>query len=277
MRKERNSTSSQDFAATSGNGAAWQNTRRVNPQYTADGQLRISGPVWTIGALATPDGEFRLLVVNRTRNILLALRTVSILGLLILSLGSVAVGQQNSSSRLEQGSTTPDAVFSVSGVVLDPTDAAITGARVTLRGRSLKNERSTTTDSEGHFQFAGATPGSYEVEVQQEGFKILRSSVKVGHHSSAPLRIVLPLAELHEEVTAKNSQDQLSRDATENADIIRLDRQELDSLPMVFSPRKEPNRDHHQKWIFRFPWLSGRIIPRLQARRAKCFRRDPAA
>jgi len=120
-------------------------------------------------------------------------------------LGSVAVGQQNSSSRLEQGSTTPDAVFSVSGVVLDPTDAAITGARVTLRGRSLKNERSTTTDSEGHFQFAGATPGSYEVEVQQEGFKILRSSVKVGHHSSAPLRIVLPLAELHEEVTAKNS------------------------------------------------------------------------
>src|SRR6266478_3014267 len=110
MRKERNSTSSQDFAATSGNGAAWQNTRRVNPQYTADGQLRISGPVWTIGALATPDGEFRLLVVNRTRNIILALRTVSILGLLILSLGSVAVGQQNSSSRLEQGSTTPDAV-----------------------------------------------------------------------------------------------------------------------------------------------------------------------
>jgi len=233
MRKERNSTSSQDFAATSGNGAAWQNTRRVNPQYTADGQLRISGRVCTIGAPATPDGEFRLLVVNRTRNIFLALRTVSILGLLILSLGSVAVGQQNSSSRLEQGSTTPDAVFSVSGVVLDPTDAAITGARVTLRGRSLKNERSTTTDSEGHFQFAGATPGSYEVEVQQEGFKILRSSVKVGHHSSAPLRIVLPLAELHEEVTAKNSQDQLSRDATENADIIRLDRQELDSLPML--------------------------------------------
>jgi hypothetical protein len=148
-------------------------------------------------------------------------------------MGSVAASQGNSPGRLEQGPTTPAAVFGVSGVVLDPSNAAIAGAKVTLHGGSLENEPSTATDLAGHFQFAGVTPGSYEVEVQREGFKILRSRVKVGLHSSAPLRIVLPLAELHEEVTATDSQGQLSREATENADIIRLDRQALDSLPIL--------------------------------------------
>src|SRR5207249_8578503 len=79
----------------------------------------------------------------------------------------------------------------------------------------------------------GVPPGSYEVEVQREGFKTLISRVKVASHSSAPLHIVLPLAELHEEVTATNSQGQLSRDASENADVITLDSLTLDSLPTI--------------------------------------------
>jgi hypothetical protein len=153
--------------------------------------------------------------------------------LFILSVGSVAANQLNSPGRLGQGPTTPAAIFAVSGVVLDPSNAAIAGAKVTLHGGSLENGPSTETDQAGHFQFSGITPGSYELEVQREGFKILRSRVKVGPHSSAPLRIVLPLAELHEEVTATNSQGQLSREASENADIITLDRQALDSLPTV--------------------------------------------
>jgi hypothetical protein len=124
-------------------------------------------------------------------------------------------------------------VFGVSGVVLDPSNAAIAGAKVTLHGGSLENEPTTATDLAGHFEFAGVTPGSYEVEVQREGFKILKSHVKVGLHPSAPLRIVLPLAELHEEVTTTDSQGQLSREATENADITRLDRQALDSIPIL--------------------------------------------
>jgi hypothetical protein len=117
--------------------------------------------------------------------------------------------------------------------VLDPSDAAIAGTKVTLHGGSLENEPSTTTDSAGHFQFSDVSPGNYEVEVQQEGFKALKSRVKVGPRAPAPLRIVLPLRDLHEEITVSNAQGQLSRDATENADIIRLDRQALDSLPML--------------------------------------------
>src|SRR5229473_5030496 len=252
MRKERNSISSKDSRGTSENSAAWQSTRRVNAGHNANGQLRISGRVWTSGAPATQDGEFRLLALKKTRNILTALKTASVLGLLVLSVGSVAANQRNSPGRVEQGPMGMNAtaavisrvaitqaaqrtavVFGVSGVVLDPSNAAIAGAKVTLHGGSLENEPTTVTDLAGHFEFAGVTPGSYEVEVQREGFKILKSHVKVGLHPSAPLRIVLPLAELHEEVTTTDSQGQLSREATENADIIRLDRQALDSIPII--------------------------------------------
>src|SRR5438445_990243 len=233
MRKERNGVSSKEFGGISGNSAARQSTCGVNPGRTDNGRLRLSGRVWTIWVPATLGGEFRLRAIERTRDIRAALKTASVLGLLILSMGFFAASQGNSPGRPEQGSTTPAAVFDVSGVVLDPSNAAIAGAKVTLHGESLENEPSTATDLAGHFQFAGVTPGSYEVEVQQEGFKILRSRVKVGPHSPAPLRIVLPLGELHEEITVTNPQGQLSREATENADIIRLDRQALDSLPIL--------------------------------------------
>src|SRR5712671_5617777 len=174
-----------------------------------------------------------MLPLRRTRNILVALRAAFVLGLLMLAMDSVAAGQRNSPGGLEQGPATPAPVFGVSGVVLDPSNAAIAGAKVTLHGGGLENEPSTTTDPAGHFQFPGVSAGSYEVEVQQEGFKVLKSRVKVGPRSSAPMRIILPLRELHEEVTVTNPQGQLSREASENADIIRLDRQELDSLPIL--------------------------------------------
>jgi carboxypeptidase family protein len=171
--------------------------------------------------------------MRKERNRASAFKAVCVTGLFILSVSSATAREQSSPGRSEQASTTPTEVLGISGVVLDPSNAAIAGAKVTLHGGSLQNEPSTTTDLTGHFQFTAVPPGSYEVEVQQEGFKILRSRVKVGPHSSAPLHIVLPLAELHEEVTATNSQGQLSRDASENADVITLNRQTLDSLPAL--------------------------------------------
>src|SRR5258706_1230685 len=233
MRKERNSSASKEFWDTSGKSAAWQSTcSKASPGQTDDVQLRGSRRIWTSGS-ASPGGAFRLVGLKKTRNIVTALKRASVLGLFILSIGSAAASQRTSPGRLEQGAASSTAAFDISGVVLDPSDAAIAGAKVILHGRNLENEPFTATDLAGHFQFAGVTPGSYEVEVQREGFKISRSRVKVGPHPLAPLRIVLPLAELHEEVTATDSQGQLSREATENADIVKLDREALDSLPIV--------------------------------------------
>ncbi len=233
MRKDRNIVSLEILRSTLSASVARQSVCSGNPRAIDNAPLRISGRGWTNAAPATPDSESCILPVEKTRNILVALKAAHVLGLLMLAMASVAAGQRNLSDRLEQGPTTPAPVFGVSGVVLDPSNAAIAGAKVTLHGGDLENEPSTTTDPAGHFQFSGVSPGSYEVEVQQEGFKILKSRVKVGPRSPAPLHIVLPLRDLHEEVTVTNPQGQLSREASENADIIRLDRQALDSLPIL--------------------------------------------
>src|SRR5262249_40124352 len=87
--------------------------------------------------------------------------------------------------------------------------------------------------SSGHFQFDAVVPDNYEIEVQQEGFKVSESQVKVGPRTPASLRIVLALSDLHEEITVTNPEGLVSGDVAENADVIRLDRQVLDSLPIV--------------------------------------------
>src|SRR5438445_12566354 len=127
--------------------------------------------------------------MRKERSSALAFKAACITGLFVLSVASVAANQRSSPGRLEQGSTTPTEVLGVSGVVLDPSNAAIAGAKVTLHGGSVENEPSTTTDLSGHFQFSGVSPGRNEVEVQQEGFKSLKRRVKVGTRASAPRRI----------------------------------------------------------------------------------------
>src|SRR5258708_7219316 len=228
MRKERNSSASKEFWDTSGKSAARQSAcSRASLGQTDDVQLRGSRRIWTSGVPASPGGAFRLVGLKKTRNIVTALKRASVLGLFILSIGSAAASQRTSPGRLEQGAASSTTAFDISGVVLDPSDAAIAGAKVILHGRNLENEPSTSTDLAGHFQFSGVTPHTYDVYVHQNRFHISKSRVKVGPHPLAPLRIVLPLAELHEEVTATDSQGQLRSEATEAADILQLDREAL--------------------------------------------------
>jgi len=52
-----------------------------------------------------------MLPIEKTRNILVALKAAHVLGLLMLAMASVAAGQRNLSDRLEQGPTTPAPVF----------------------------------------------------------------------------------------------------------------------------------------------------------------------
>jgi Carboxypeptidase regulatory-like domain len=106
-------------------------------------------------------------------------------GLFILSASSAAADLGNSPGCLKQSSRTLEDLV-ISGIVLDPSNAAIAGANVTLHGGSLVNEPSTVTDLTGHFQFAGVPPGSYEVEVQREGFKIMEKGCLVSRRESEP-------------------------------------------------------------------------------------------
>ena len=121
--------------------------------------------------------------------------------------------------------------FSVSGTVFDPSGAIVPGAKITLRGGNHW-EQPTTTDPAGEFSFDGVPAGSYELQVQQTGFKLYKTRLKVGHRTRAPLRIVLAIAEVEETVTVESS-EKVNVDIAGNVDSFKLDPQLLEALPLL--------------------------------------------
>ena len=57
------------------------------------------------------------------------------------------------------------------GTVLDPANAVIPGATVTLTSSDMGTTRVTTTDGTGLFRFLDLAPGTYSVTVKAAGFK----------------------------------------------------------------------------------------------------------
>jgi predicted porin len=58
----------------------------------------------------------------------------------------------------------------ISGVVLDPSGAAVKEAVVTARNLDTGLERSTTTDDQGRYQIQGLQPGRFEIRAAKQGF-----------------------------------------------------------------------------------------------------------
>ncbi|MBV9887035.1 MAG: carboxypeptidase regulatory-like domain-containing protein, partial [Acidobacteria bacterium] len=68
-------------------------------------------------------------------------------------------------SYAQQGTT------AIVGDVTDPTGSVITAAKVTATDAGSGVTRNTTTDEQGHFQFASLQPGTYSVRVEAQGFR----------------------------------------------------------------------------------------------------------
>jgi hypothetical protein len=63
------------------------------------------------------------------------------------------------------------ATATVSGVVTDPTEAAVAGAKVELLDTSTNAVRSVETNTAGHYTFVNLTPGIYKITVTMQGFQ----------------------------------------------------------------------------------------------------------
>ena len=59
----------------------------------------------------------------------------------------------------------------IQGTVTDPSNAAVAGAKVTLRSQTTGAERSTQTDAAGAFLVPGLLPDVYRIEVSASGFE----------------------------------------------------------------------------------------------------------
>src|SRR5690242_3588787 len=82
---------------------------------------------------------------------------------------------------------------SISGYVKDQTGAAVPQANVTATLVSQNSSMSTTSNSEGFYQFTAVQPGPYTVTVEKDGFqKLTHTNVTVT--ASQPVRLDLQLA-----------------------------------------------------------------------------------
>ena len=126
----------------------------------------------------------------------------------------------------------PTGPFSISGTVGDPSGARIPGASLAVRQRDGSVTLDTRTDNLGRFHVTGLPKGAFEIEVHSDGFASQTVRVRIEDRSPAPLHIQLEVAEGRQEVTVSALAAQVSTDPADNLDVVSLDRQMLDDLPV---------------------------------------------
>src|SRR5262249_26960161 len=93
----------------------------------------------------------------------------------------------------------------VTGVAVDTTGAVLPNAQIVLTAAgSAAAVQTVSTDANGVFRLAAVPPGRYEVTVSFEGFQPTTIKVTVGSRAPGALRIVLPLANVRQEITVSN-------------------------------------------------------------------------
>ena len=123
--------------------------------------------------------------------------------------------------------------YTISGVVLDPSGAAVPEASVALIESERTVTETVTHSANGQFVFENISPGRYTVRVQKEDFKTSEIKVRIRNRSPGRLRIVLPLDELHEELTVYDSDNQVNTEISLVASAVTLDAELVENLPTM--------------------------------------------
>jgi predicted porin len=78
----------------------------------------------------------------------------------------------------------------LSGVVTDPSQAVISGASVTVKNSKTGAVSTTTTDDQGHYQFASLPVGNYEIHVSKTGFaEAVRTGISLAAGQNATVDV----------------------------------------------------------------------------------------
>ncbi len=89
----------------------------------------------------------------------------------------------------------------LSGLVADPSSAAIPGAAVTVRNVDTSDTRKTTSSADGRYTLSQLPPGAYEITVEAKGFKrYVEKSLALVASQSAEFNVSLTLGETNETV-----------------------------------------------------------------------------
>jgi hypothetical protein len=90
----------------------------------------------------------------------------------------------------------------ITGLVTDPTGAALAGATVAVANKATGAVRRTTTNNEGLYAFPSLLPGQYDLKVEQQGFKTaLRDNITLEVQQAIRLDVTMEVGSVGETVT----------------------------------------------------------------------------
>jgi hypothetical protein len=119
----------------------------------------------------------------------------------------------------------------ISGLVTDPTAAAIAGAEVIVVNDATRVQFSGKTNEEGIYVVPNLPPGNYRLQVSKIGFKtIIKPDIVVNVQDALAINFALPLGAVSEIVTIQGGAPLVNSESAAVGTVI--DRQFVENLPL---------------------------------------------
>ncbi len=110
---------------------------------------------------------------------------------------------------------------SISGLVIDPSGAVVTGAQVIAIETRTGIRTETVTDSKGYYSFPTLPIGTYDVEVHQSGFKTFRqTNVVADANSAVKVDVTLQVGTTSENIEVHSDAVQVETQSTQMGEVI---------------------------------------------------------
>jgi hypothetical protein len=103
----------------------------------------------------------------------------------------------------------PASAIALTGIVVDPSQAAISGAAIRLQKADGTVRKVTRSDTNGSFVFSGLSPGDYQIAVSHPAFESKEFALTVGAGAPPPVRITLVVRAVSTTVTVQGREDDL--------------------------------------------------------------------
>src|SRR5688500_4651175 len=127
----------------------------------------------------------------------------------------------------------------LTGIVSDPSQAVIAGAKLKLRNEASGDQRETVTNTDGYYTIVSLPPGTYEVTVTASGFETHKQSgIVIGGGDKINVNVALKLGSTANVVEVSSTVDLVTTvDSGENSN--RLTTKELENFIQVGSNAAE--------------------------------------
>jgi hypothetical protein len=125
-----------------------------------------------------------------------------------------------------------DVTGSLTGVVRDPSQAVVAGAKVTITNTQTNQSQSTTSAADGSYHFLALAAGSYKIAVIAAGFRPYSSTNQITVQVNDQLKLDIPLevGTVAEEVDVTGNLVHVETESTQLGDVI--DSQKMLNLPL---------------------------------------------